>query len=338
MHTSRLSLALEEAGGLPEAGRILLLRPTNETDLGGLPKDRTVVVTGFRPDYEAFSAQGFAVSDRVDGRFDAAIVIMPRAKTLARAMVADAVAAVAAGGVIWVDGQKTDGIDSLYKDLRDRVAIPHSFTKAHGRAFVFAAPAAGGFADWQTRTTAPLPGFVTRPGVFSADGVDPGSALLAAYLPADLKGKGADLGAGWGWLAAQVLRRAAVKALHLIEAEADALDCARQNITDPRAAFHWADATKFRPEAVLDFVVMNPPFHVGRAADPALGAGFIRAAAKMLHPAGRIYVVANRTLPYEEALRSTFAIVNPIALGGGFKVLSAARPLTGRLAGKPPRR
>ena len=219
-----------------------------------------------------------------------------------------------------------------------RLIANKSFAKAHGRAFVFAAPGGGAFVDWQAQTLTPLPGFITRPGVFSADGVDPGSEFLAALLPVDLKGKGADLGAGWGWLAAQVLNRASVKELHLVEAEAEALACARENITDGRAVFHWADATRFHPEAVLDFVVMNPPFHVGRAADPALGAGFIRAAAKMLHPAGRLWLVANRTLPYEEALRSTFAIVDPVALGGGFKVLSAARPLAGRSGSKPARR
>lgn len=335
MKISRLSLALEEAGGLPTTGRILVLRPTPETDLGDLPKDRAVIVTGFRPDYEAFSAQGFAVAERAEGEFAAAIVIMPRSKALARAMVAEAVAAVDVGGPIWVDGQKTDGVESLYKDLRGRVEMSQSFAKAHGRAFVFAAPGADAFADWQAQTLTPLPGFVTRPGVFSADGVDPGSALLAAHLPADLKGKGADLGAGWGWLSTQVLRRAAVRELHLVEAEAEALVCARANIKDERAVFHWADATRFRPDAVLDFVVMNPPFHVTRSADPALGAGFIRAAAKMMHPAGRLCLVANRTLPYEEVLRSTFVIVSPVAISGGFKILLAARPKAGRPSGKP---
>ena len=66
-----------------------------------------------------------------------------------------------------------------------------------------------------------------------------------------------------------------MKELDLIEAEADALDCARLNITDARARFHWADATVIRPTKLWDAVVMNPPFHTTREADPGLGMAFL---------------------------------------------------------------
>ena len=177
------------------------------------------------------------------------------------------------------------------------------------------------------------PGFVTLPGVFSADGPDPGSRALAAALPERLPRRMADLGAGWGWLSAQVLARPGVEELHLIEADHAALACARANVTDPRAVFHWADATRFRPPAPLDGVVMNPPFHSGRAADPALGAAFIRAAAGMLGTSGRLWMVANRHLPYEAALAQVFREVAEIGGDGGFKVFLAARPIPG--GGKP---
>ncbi len=304
-----------------------MLRPTVESDLGALPKDRAVIVTGFRPDHDFWAERGYAVTDRAEGEFAAAVLILPRAKALARSMVAEAAARVMPGGPIWIDGQKTDGADALYRDLRDRVAIIQSLAKAHGRAFAFAAAEGEDFADWQGRESVPAMGFVSRPGVFSADGIDPGSALLAAHLPGDLKGKGADLGAGWGWLAAQILGQPAVKELHLVEAEAEALACARLNVQDGRAQFHWADATRFHPGKALDFVVMNPPFHQGRAADPGLGAAFIRSAAAMLQPGGRLILVANRGLPYEQALRAAFMTVTPVIAAGGFKVLAAARPI-----------
>lgn len=140
-------------------------------------------------------------------------------------------------------------------------------------------------------------GFVTRPGVFSAEGVDRGSALFAAALPAKLGPKVVDLGAGWGYLSRAVLAREGVKRLDLVEAEAEALDCARANVTDPRARFHWADATRFRPESLVETVVMNPPFHLGREADAGLGLAFIAAARGMMAPDGVLWLVANRHLP-----------------------------------------
>jgi 16S rRNA (guanine1207-N2)-methyltransferase len=42
--------------------------------------------------------------------------------------------------------------------------------------------------------------FITVPGVFSADHIDPASELLKKYLPNNLKGSGADFGVGWGFL------------------------------------------------------------------------------------------------------------------------------------------
>jgi len=150
--------------------------------------------------------------------------------------------------------------------------------------------------------------------------------LLEGLLPSKLGPKVADLGAGWGYLAHAVLARDGVKRLEVVEAEADALACARANIDDPRARFHWADATRFRPENLLECVVMNPPFHTGRDADPALGAAFISAAHRMLAPDGVLYLVANRHLPYDEVLNAAFLTVEQIGGDAVFRVIRANRP------------
>ncbi|WP_347311297.1 class I SAM-dependent methyltransferase [Defluviimonas sp. SAOS-178_SWC] len=324
----RLSLALQGADHLPVSGSILVLGPGGATDLSDLPQDRAVIVQGFRPDHDALVAQGWTVVPQIAGTpdgFSAAIIFVPRARGAARAMVAEAAARVVAGGPVWIDGQKTDGIDTMLKDIRARAAVSAPVAKAHGKIFRF--DAGPRFDDWRATDLHPAPGFVTTPGVFSAEKVDHGSALLAEALPDRLPPRVADLGAGWGWLAAQVLARPGVEEVHLIEADRAALDCARRNITDPRARFHWEDATRFRPEASVDAVVMNPPFHTGRAAEPALGAAFIAAAAAMLVPSGRLWMVANRHLPYEAVLARHFREVAEIGGDGGFKLLTAARPV-----------
>jgi 16S rRNA (guanine1207-N2)-methyltransferase len=146
-------------------------------------------------------------------------------------------------------------------------------------------------------------------------------------LPAKFGGKVADLGAGWGYLARAILAHPGVKRLDLVEAEADALTCARINITDERARFHWADATTFRPETLLDAVVMNPPFHHGRDADPGLGAAFIQAARRMLAPNGGLWLVANRHLPYDAALSAAFLEHREVAGDSAFRVIHAIKPI-----------
>jgi 16S rRNA (guanine1207-N2)-methyltransferase len=310
------------------AGDLLVYSPHAGDDLGVLPKDRVTVVEGFRPDHDAFAAAGFRVATTAQGQAAGALICLPRSRAEGRALVADACAHVVPGGPVIVDGQKTDGIDGMLRDIRGRVETSLPVAKAHGRVFAF--PASGAFGDWAAVETVTEDGFVTLPGVFSADGPDPGSVLLAAALPAKLPGRVVDLGAGWGYLARAVLARDGVRQLDLVEGEAAALDCARRNVADPRARFHWADATRFQPEGPVDAVLCNPPFHLGRAADPGLGLAFIRAAAAMLQPAGTLWLVANRHLPYGPALAEGFREVEDLGGDRGFRVIRAARPVRAR--------
>ena len=116
------------------------------------------------------------------------------------------------------------------------LSVGEAVAKAHGKlALVTPAPS---LRDWRAKAVQIEGDFTTLPGVFSADQPDRGSVLLAAALPAKLPARVADLGAGWGYLSRVILAREGVKELDLIEAEADALDCARLNITDARARFH----------------------------------------------------------------------------------------------------
>jgi 16S rRNA (guanine1207-N2)-methyltransferase len=291
-------------------------------DLSSLPSDRVQVVTGFRPDYDHFAGH-FSVRHDGEARYAAAIVCVPRAREQAQALLAQAAAEVMPGGVIAVDGQKTDGVESALKDLRGRVAVSETLSKAHGKLFTFAASDA--LVDWVARPRE-VDGFQTLPGVFSADGPDAGSVLLAGVLPA-LKGRVADLGAGWGYLSRAILRQDGVKSVEVVEADFAALTCARANVTDARARFHWADATTFRPDTLMDAVVMNPPFHVGRTADPALGMAFIRAAKRMLTPGGSLFMVANRMLPYDKLLPTLFREVIDLGSTNAFRLTQARAPI-----------
>ncbi|MCC6305845.1 MAG: methyltransferase [Rhodobacteraceae bacterium] len=326
MTGSRLDRALEEGAPLvPPAGTILALGARAGGDLAALPQARTEVVQTFRPDHDALVAAGWRTGVAPEGLHAAAIVFLPRARAEARARIAAAAARLAPGGVLAVDGPKALGIDALLREVRGRAAVAGVVARGHGKLF-WCHPPPTAFADW-AEVPHPLPGgFVTLPGVFSADGPDPGSVLLARLLPARLPARVADLGAGWGWLAAAALARPGVEELHLVEAEARALDCARAAIGDPRARFHWADAAAFRPPRPFDLVLMNPPFHDGTTADPALGAALIRAAAAMLAPHGVLWLVANRHLPYEAALAAAFREVVTAATESGYKVIRAARP------------
>ena len=319
---SRLSTAIADGLLTLPAGDICVMRPPAGYDVAALPRDRVTISHTFYPDSTAWSDAGYDVVQAA-ATCDIAIVVIPRAKALARAMIA---AAAQKARIVVVDGYKTDGIDSLFKEARKRLGGLPTLAKDHGRIF-WMEPGAT-FADW----IAPKPAkgdhrFYTAAGVFSEGGIDKGSAALVACLPAKLPARLADLGAGWGFLSHAILAREGVKSLDLIEAEALSLACAKLNINDPRATFHWADATTFKADKGYDGIIMNPPFHAGRASDPALGRTFIQAARRLLAPHGKLWMVANRHLPYEATLRECFRNVDEVGGDGAFKVVHANRPL-----------
>jgi len=324
MSLQRLETALSTGAFDWPEGPVLALRPHPGTR--GFPQGRTLIAHGFRPAHDAWRDAGWDSVPRAVGRFSSAYIALPRARDHAHLLLARALELVVPGGLIVVDGAKTDGVEPVRKLCRGAFDETGVLSKAHGKIFWFERPdlLPRTCAEWGRPAPSPA-GWHVAPGVFSADGVDPGSALLAQNLPA-LSGRVADLGAGWGYLSAQALGGSPdIAAIDLVEAEHAALEAARRNVDDPRAKFHWADALAFSEQG-YDAVIMNPPFHRARKADPGLGQAFVRAAARMLARHGRLWLVANRHLPYEAALSECFADTQEIAQAEGFKILMACKP------------
>jgi 16S rRNA (guanine1207-N2)-methyltransferase len=168
-------------------------------------------------------------------------------------------------------------------------------------------------------------GLWTQPGVFSWNRIDPGSALLAETMT-PLSGRGADLGCGVGVLARKILAEPAVTRLVLVDIDRRAIDCAKANLVDPRIELRWADVrTGLDDLKGLDFVVMNPPFHLAGEQDHGLGQLFIERAAAALRPGGVCWLVANRHLPYEAKLAASFSRLAQVRDQGGYKVYEARR-------------
>ena len=172
--------------------------------------------------------------------------------------------------------------------------------------------------------------FMSRPGVFAWDRIDAASALLATHLPNDLAGYAADLGAGFGYLSIELLSRCRqIRQLDVYEAEARALDLARMNLVTAASGreigFHWHDVTTGLPRS-YDVIITNPPFHTGSREDrPDIGRRFIQVAAAALHRGGRLWLVANRHLPYETVLNEGFGTVRIVTQAHGFKIIEAVR-------------
>ncbi|BAB51990.1 class I SAM-dependent methyltransferase [Mesorhizobium japonicum] len=289
------------------------------------------LIQGFRPHFRALQTAGFTVTPQAEGDgFDAALVLAGRHRGQNELRIAEALERVAPRGLVVVAGGKDDGIASLRKRVDELVPLDGHMPKYHGIAFWLRSPA-----DVQAAATlrAANPAlliegrFHTAPGMFSFDRIDAGSKLLADNLPGDLRGNAADFCAGWGYVAAEMAARSSgLSGLDLYEADFDALEAAKGNLANTVAqGFFWTDLLAEPVERRYDVIAMNPPFHRSRAAEPEIGVGMIRAAAKALKPGGRLFMVANRQLPYESVLSAAFASHAELARDGMFKVFSARR-------------
>ena len=322
----------------PSSGGGLFLRardgwPLHQRAWAGLRCEQS-----FRPAAEALERSGLPLADEDESsRFPLVLLLPPRQRDEARALFARALTQCAPGGRVVACIPNNEGAKSGEADLA-RIAGPvSSLSKNKCRVFWTApldGPADAALAAQWAKADAPRPiaegRFTSRPGVFAWDRIDAASRLLVEHLPTDLSGHAADLGAGYGYLATELLTRCpGIRAVDLYEAERRALDLARLNLAPfaGRVAlkFHWHDVTRGIDER-FDAIVCNPPFHAqGRGDRPDIGRRFIAVAAQALKPGGRLWLVANRHLPYEAELDLHFGRVRTVAQEGGFKVVEAVR-------------
>jgi 16S rRNA (guanine1207-N2)-methyltransferase len=234
--------------------------------------------------------------------------------------------------VVVVDGGKRDGISSLEKQVSKYKPILGVEARDHGRTFWFAAQSGDPFPDAWLAYAEPsknTDGYLSQPGCFSADGVDPGSALLAKAFDGQLSGDVCDLGCGWGWLSAQAQLQSP-KSITLIDANFDAVECARLNVATPTATFEWIDVLTMPTAPRFDHIIMNPPFHKGADANTSIGKTFIAKAASLLRAKGQLWMVANRHLPYEPSLAEVFRKSATLDQSSHFKVLWGQFPNTSK--------
>lgn len=283
------------------------------------------VVSTFKPAADRLRQAGHTPHPALDGLFDTVVLYPSRDKEALKAQVADAWAHLQPGGTLWAALGNDEGGRSL-PDLLAPLGDTASFSKARARAVAVVKTAIAAPADWALKPHTVTDGpdrYTTHPGLFSWREVDDGSRLLATHLP-PLKGPVADVGCGWGYLSVQAVRKGATT-LTLFEAESQALAAAQTNLAAlcpgvPVTA-HWADATADLPPRAFATVLANPPFHTPHDTDVAMGQSFVRACWRAVAPGGRLWLVANRTLPYEALLRADGGRVNVRAETGRFKVI-----------------
>ncbi|MEO8002346.1 MAG: methyltransferase [Arenimonas sp.] len=288
----------------------------------------------FKPYADELERAAWLLPEKIEKAYPIVMVLPPPQRDEARVLFVRALQHVSEDGFVVVSMENNEGAKSGEKDLRELAPNLQSVSKNKCRIFWSNKKDLNknlmqSWAMLDAPRMIDTTGFISRPGIFAWNRIDDASQLLTEYLPKELSGHGADLGAGFGFLAHTVLTQCEnIKSIDVFEAEARALECAQLNLArfekNIQINYHWHDVAE-GIEGPYDFVISNPPFHQGHEELQTLGQAFIESAAKALKSGGRFYMVANRHLPYETTLKNHFSKFNVLAAKNGFKVFEATK-------------
>jgi len=174
--------------------------------------------------------------------------------------------------------------------------------------------------------------------VFAGTALDIGTRFLLEFLdqmhPAARTA--VDLGCGTGVIATTLARaRPQLSVLATDEsagAVSSALATVAANGLTERVQVLRDDAMSTLPDASVDLIVCNPPFHLGTSMPAGVSLRLFRAAARVLRPQGQLWTVFNSHLPYRGQLDQAVGPTRVIGRNSKFTV-SVSRP--GSPAGRP---
>ncbi len=287
---------------------------------------------------QTWKNKGVSVCSSLDNRkkYDVIFCAIPKQKNAAQYMIAKAALSLHVGGTLIVAAFNDSGGKRLQKWF-DEIGVEHqSFSKNKARVvwgqrndFLNQQVIEKWLEDGsQQDFSFENQKYKTHPGVFGWNKIDRGSKILVESLPDKLSGIGADYGCGYGYLSHQILTQfPTINKLYAMDADYNALECARYNLSSfDQVDYRWCDLTRPQEDLdLLDFIVMNPPFHDGKLTSSSIGVDFIKIAASCLKKNKTLYMVANNHLPYEKVLVDVFSKVEKEKELDGFKIFYATK-------------
>jgi 16S rRNA (guanine1207-N2)-methyltransferase len=166
---------------------------------------------------------------------------------------------------------------------------------------------------------------MTQPGVFSADGLDPGTRLLIETMRISPTARVLDLGCGYGAIGIVAAKLATRGHTTLVDSDIRATRLAERNVELnglANADVVLGDGVHdLPPKAKYDVVVSNPPTHEGRQ----VLEDFVAGAYKVLRPRGQLYLVVNRLLSLRREVERVFGNEEVVARSKGYVVVRAVK-------------
>ncbi|WP_175439101.1 methyltransferase [Streptomyces vilmorinianum] len=274
-------------------------------------------------------------------RIDVLLVRVPKSLSLLEDQLHRLAPALHAGTVVVGTGMVKEIHTSTLR-LFERILGPTRTSLAVKKArLIFCTPdpaLARGSNPWPYRyelpaDTATVAGrtVVNQAGIFCADRLDIGTRFFLQHLPKDLgRARVVDLGCGNGVVGLAVALAEPEAELVFADESYQAVASAEENFhahaeEGRKAEFLVGDGTADLPDASVDLVLNNPPFHSHQATTDRTARRMFTDACRALRPGGELWVVGNRHLGYHVTLRRIFGSCELVASDPKFVVLRAVK-------------
>jgi len=263
------------------------------------------------------------------------ILGLPRQKALLRMLLDCAAGLLADDGVLWLAGENKAGIKSADKVLKTHFARVTKLDNArHCTLYEAGSPLrhhtfnpATYQEKWLLSCGRSDIRVASYPGVFAHGRLDGGTALLLDKLAGmDFCGDLLDFGCGAGVIGTCIAAQNEDVNVTFLDTSALALKaCEETLVANHLGGSVMASDGLSEVKHSYDVIISNPPIHAGVKTDNRMSLRLLDSVQEHIKPGGRLILVANRHLPYEDWLSQKFQQLVKLAENNHFKVIVAEK-------------
>ncbi len=303
--------------------------------------ERTLLINGIQ---NYFISTEVSLLPQAANTFSLIALDIPKGRKLTRHWLVESYFLLETGGELYIGGANAQGIQSIIKDAQELFgnAVIVGYKKGNRCALVRKEGDRDKLPEWAIEPGI-APGtwitmnisikgkdltFFSLPGIFSHDRLDEGTGLLLETIDFPSSSRILDVGCGYGIIGLNAAAQEPSSEIDLVDSNRLAIAASQKN-----RSVNKLENVKIISSDLLDrisenhyhLIVSNPPFHAGKEINYSISVALLHQAFRALEPGGKLMVVANQFIRYDNLMKEVFGKSQKLAQTNRFHILTATK-------------